>query len=294
MAKSKANKDKEEKSGSNAPEDDDDFGLPELEYEALDDDEPVADTPPESSPQAARPPESIPEAPDEKEEESAEAEEAQQEARQEAQSQVRNSVFDEPREDPKVSSIFDMEEPDQEEISNVFSGGGSSTVENKPIYENNGDDAKSFTRIIIIGAIAFVLIGFAFLYWHHKDDDKKPVAQTQPKEQKVEPVPVKEPEPVKPAAVEEPVKTGPAEVVTLTDRTGRSYVIVGSFFDGDLANDYGQELAAQGISATIIKPFGKSKFYRVSIADYGSYNEAMDEAEKAKSSYGGEVWALRY
>ncbi len=286
MAKSKANKDKEEKSGSNAPDDDDDFGLPELEYEALDDDEPVAETPPEVKPPVASVTEPAPEATHEKEEEPAEAEEPQP--------QMGSSVFDESRDDPKVSSIFDMEEPDQEEISNVFSGGGSSTVENKPIYESNGDDAKSFTRIIIIGAISFVLIGFGFLYWHHKDDDKKPVAQTQPKEQKAEPVPVKEPEPVKPAVVEEPVKTGPAEVVTLTDRTGRSYVIVGSFFDGDLANDYGQELAAQGISATIIKPFGKSKFYRVSIADYGTYTEAMDEAEKAKSSYGGEVWALRY
>ena len=278
MAKSKANKDKEEKNDSNAPQDDEDFGLPELEYEALDEEEPEAETPAAEAEVVAKEPEA-------KEEPETAGEEQPEPAEME---------FQEPEEEGKVSSIFDIEEPDQEEISNVFSGGGSSTVENKPIYEKDGNEAKSFTRIIIIGAISFVLIGFAFLYWHHKDDDKKPpVAQAKPKAQTTEPVPVKEPAPAEPVA-EEPVNTGPAEVVTLTGRTGRSYVIVGSFFDGDLADDYGKELAAKGISATIIKPFGKSRFYRVAVADYGSYSEAMSEAEKAKSSYGQEVWALRY
>lgn len=286
MAKSKANKDKEENSGSNAPQDDDDFGLPELEYEALDDEDDSDEE--ETGDTANEEPvaETTPEPPLAKEEEPVE----------EKQAEYTEPTYSEPAEETKVSSIFDLEESGQEEISNVFSGGGASTVETKKsIYENEeGGEAKSFTRIIIIGAVSFVLIGFGFLYWHHKDDGKKPVAQPQPKEQKAEPVPVKEPEPVQQTAVKEPVRTGPAEVVTLTERTGRSYVIVGSFFDGDLAADFGNELAAKGISATIIKPFGKSRFYRVSIADYGNYSEAMNEAEKAKSSYGGEVWALKY
>ncbi len=271
MAKSKANKDQEDKSGSNAPKDDEDFGLPELEYEALDDDE--------------------------GNDEDAPAEE---------ESAIYSSPsFDEPKgssdeDDSKVSSIFDVEEPDNEEIADVFGGTTPPAGTQQPFYgtEDDGDSAKSFTRIIIIGAVAFVLIGFAFLYWHHKDDDKKVVAKATPKEQKVEPKPLEpKPEPVK----AEPVKKAPAkpvvssgEVVTLTEKTGRSYVIVGSFFDGDLADDYGKKLINEGLNATVIKPFGKSRFYRVSISDFESYQEAVDEAEKAKSTYGGEVWALRY
>ncbi|WP_416865823.1 MAG: SPOR domain-containing protein [Imperialibacter sp.] len=270
MAKSKANKDKEEQSGSNAPQDDEDFGLPELEYEALDDDE----------------------------------DEAEDESSSETPTEEPSPVFDEPEtpsfqeDDSQVSSIFDVEEPSHEEISNVFGGTPPPSFKQQAYQEANegGDSAKSFTRIIIIGAVAFVLIGFAFLYWHHKDDDKKVVAKATPKVEKAEPKPVEpKPEPVK---KEEPVvkksvnTTG--EVVTLTERTGRSYVIVGSFFDGDLADDYGKKLAKEGLNSTVIKPFGKSRFYRVSISDFDTYQEAVDEAEKAKSTYGGEVWALRY
>ncbi len=252
MAKSKANKDKEDKGSSDTPQDDDDFGLPELEYEALDDEEAP---PAEKKPEARQSPPA--------------------------------------HEESKVSSIFDVEEPDHQEIANVFSG-GTSTVEKKQVYYERepGGDAKSFTRIIIIGAVAFVLIGFAFLWWHHKDDDKKVVAKTAPKETKAEPKPA---EP-KPAEVKEPEKKAPltGEVVVLSEKTGRSYVVVGSFFDGDLADDYGKQLISQGVNATIIKPFGNSRFFRVSIADFGSYQEAAAEAEKAKSTYGAEVWALKY
>lgn len=260
MAKSKANKDKEDKNGSDTPQDDDDFGLPELEYEALDDDDDsdLGDEP------------------------------------EQASSREVPSVED----DSKVSSIFDIEEPDEEEISNVFGGGGSTTVQEKQVYYDaaSNDSAKSFTRIIIIGAVAFVLIGFAFLYWHHKDDEA-PVAKATPKvvePKPAEPKPVEpKPEPVKKEPQPKPVNTS-GEVVTLSEKTGRSYVVVGSFFDGDLADDYGKQLAAQGLDAKIIKPFGKSRFYRVSIADFDTYQQATDEAEKAKSTYGAEVWALRY
>jgi len=281
MAKSKANKDKEEESGSNAPQDDEDFGLPELEYEALDDD----DEEEEAEPSTEEPVETTSSVFDEPE---------------------TSSVFDDPGtssveddDDGKVSSIFDVEEPSHEEISNVFGADPQPSFKQQAYQEANanGDEAKNFTKIIIIGAIAFVLIGFAFLYWHHKDDDKKVVAKATPKE-KVEPKPVEpkpEPEPVKkePEVKPKPVNTT-GEVVTLTERTGRSYVIVGSFFDGDLADDYGKKLAKEGLNATVIKPFGKSRFYRVSISDFDTSQEAVDEAEKAKSTYGGEVWALRY
>jgi len=250
MAKSKANKDKEDKDSSGASHDDEDFGLPELEYEALDEEE----TPVEKEPQV-----------------------------------VVEPTFT--TGESKVSSIFDIEEPDQQEISNVF-GGGTSTVEKKQVYYERepGGDAKSFTRIIIIGAVAFVLIGFGFLWWHHKDDNNQVTAKTAPKETKAEPKPAE----VKPAP--EPEKKAPVtgEVVVLSEKTGRSYVVVGSFFDGDLADDYGKQLIVKGINATIIKPFGNSRFFRVSIADFASYQEAAAEAEKAKSTYGAEVWALKY
>ena len=84
------------------------------------------------------------------------------------------------------------------------------------------------------------------------------------------------------------------EIVQVTDKLGRSYVIVGSFIDQDLAMDYAKVLSSQGNGVKIIHPFGKVKRYRVSIADFGTYADASGQLNTYKSSFGDQVWALKY
>ncbi len=79
------------------------------------------------------------------------------------------------------------------------------------------------------------------------------------------------------------------------DRTGRSYVVIGSFFDKDQANDFAQRMANDGTNCGIIAPFGRHKFHRVVLAQgYSNYNEAFTAAEDMKATFGDGVWALKY
>lgn len=84
------------------------------------------------------------------------------------------------------------------------------------------------------------------------------------------------------------------EIVTLSERTRRYYVVVSSSIDSDLVMDYARKLSAKGVSTKIIPPFGKSKFSRLAIGDYDTFATAQSGADAAKADYGGEVWVLKF
>lgn len=83
-------------------------------------------------------------------------------------------------------------------------------------------------------------------------------------------------------------------VETLTERTRRYYVVIASAIDGDLIMDEAQKLSKKGVSARIIPPFGKTKFYRLAIADGDTYASTQATADGMKSQYGAGVWVIRY
>jgi len=83
-------------------------------------------------------------------------------------------------------------------------------------------------------------------------------------------------------------------VTNLDDRNGKAYVIVASFIDSDLAIDHANKLAAEGKSPYVIPPFGSSRYSRVGIAEFGSFEAAAATLDNYKSEYGDDVWALRY
>lgn len=103
----------------------------------------------------------------------------------------------------------------------------------------------------------------------------------------------------KPVELEEPIEE-PEEVIieptinTLNTRSGRSYVVVGSFFDDDLAMDYAKQLKKQGTSSYIIPPFGKSKFTRVAVQETESFADASSRAGDLAGQYKEQPWPLKY
>jgi len=84
------------------------------------------------------------------------------------------------------------------------------------------------------------------------------------------------------------------EMSTISQRTGRYYVIIGSFIDDDIAKDYAGKLGQQGLSTSLIAPWGNRKFYRLAIADLGSFDEAQAKADELKPTYGEGLWVLKY
>ena len=80
----------------------------------------------------------------------------------------------------------------------------------------------------------------------------------------------------------------------ISNRTGRTYVIIGSFFDEDLARDYAAKLGKQGISTTLIIPSGNNRFYRLSIADFDTITEAINNLEGFRAEYGSSLWIIKH
>lgn len=147
--------------------------------------------------------------------------------------------------------------------------------------------APIFIILSIIVIIACALIYFFFL----RTPEPEPVVEEPVKdtttyvvEKPVEP----EPEVIEP---EEPTI---GEVNVLNSRTGRSYVVVGSFFDDDLARDYAEDLIKEGTNAYIIPPFGKSKFNRVAIEETESFAMASTRATELAGQYKEQPWPLKY
>lgn len=94
------------------------------------------------------------------------------------------------------------------------------------------------------------------------------------------------------APVEEVTERG--RITTISAPSSRYYVVIGSFIDVDLAMDLGKELAAKGVSTTLISPYSKKKLYRLAVANYGSSAEASSAANDLKAEYGENLWVLKY
>lgn len=89
----------------------------------------------------------------------------------------------------------------------------------------------------------------------------------------------------------------PAEgsVEALTERTGRYYVVIASAIDDDLIKDYATKLSKNGAVCRIIPPFGKTKFSRLAVDVKDTYADAQSTADGMKGGdYGNEIWVVRY
>jgi hypothetical protein len=83
-------------------------------------------------------------------------------------------------------------------------------------------------------------------------------------------------------------------IETLSGRTGLYYVVVSSDIDDDLIMDYAKKLSKKGIGSKIIPPHGKIKFFRLAISEAGSYSDAQAKADGLKGEYADGTWVVKY
>jgi len=175
--------------------------------------------------------------------------------------------------------------------------------DDKKLYNQAVPDALTqksnrgrFTKIVILGAVLFTVIATVLIFMlgglGEPTEEITKVETPVPAEPEVKEEPVKEE--AKPPVNDKLTKIKPGEIANLPQRTGNSYIVVNSFFDGDLAQDYANVLSARGKSPMIIPPFAEYRFYRVAIAEYGTFAEALRNLESFKAEYGTKIWALRY
>ncbi|MDH5474612.1 MAG: hypothetical protein OEX22_02860 [Cyclobacteriaceae bacterium] len=84
------------------------------------------------------------------------------------------------------------------------------------------------------------------------------------------------------------------EIETISAPTKRYYVIVSSSIDGDLAMDFANKIIKSGDNVGIIEPYGKNKYFRVTLGNYDTWKDAESASSSFSSTYGNEIWVLKY
>jgi len=168
------------------------------------------------------------------------------------------------------------------------------------------EEPKSNAPVIIAIIIGLVLVVAAFLIYQYvykpqaaEKEKKELAAKAADKQRREEAARIareKEAEAQRlrdeTAAVEAKPAIGTIE--TLSGRTGRYYVVIASAVDGDLIMDYANKLSVKGTGSKIIPPFGKWKFYRLTLGDFDSWAAAQASADAAKPEFGEGAWVIKY
>lgn len=155
---------------------------------------------------------------------------------------------------------------------------------------------------VLVGALVIVLIfGAALYYFVLREPEIEQPAYVPYVAEPAVVVEEEEEEPVENFADfnavetnEFPAETKEGSVTIINGRTQRNYIVVGSFFDEDNANDYGNLLASKGIDAKIIQPGRGRRFYKLAVADFDTFDEASDNIHTYKETYGEQIWVLTY
>lgn len=224
--------------------------------------------------------------------------------------------FEEFSEENPIDSVFGDDDVDEavKEEQVLVSGSGPQrdmTAKQKAANhysqayaESQGSKGK-FARIVIIGTIVILVVASAlWLAYDGSGGEKEIARKEQPKAAPVKKEPKQverpqqetakpEPKPAtKPAATPSQVAAG--TVIQLESRTGKAYVIIASFVDGDLALDHANKLASDGNSPYVIPPFNNGLYYRVAIAEFQTFADATQNISRYKEEFGQDIWTLRY
>ena len=156
-----------------------------------------------------------------------------------------------------------------------------------PASERPKEDNRKNNAIVIaiVAVLLLTAVYFLILKPAPADPEPEPVKIVQPK-----PVEKKQPEP-EPVVEPEPE---PLAVQTISSRDGRFYVVVGSFYDVDLAEDKANDLVKAGIQSYILPPRKGKSFYRVGINQSDDFNGANSNINELKQTFGDEIWVLKH
>ncbi len=206
--------------------------------------------------------------------------------------------------DPAEEIDYGYNQPAEELNVGISEGYEDSGIKEEPYkstyYEEDYKRTRSPIGWILLFIFVLIAVIVAIFWWLNRDEEPVVVKRQEPvitQPQIIETPPVEENK--EDAAANEAknlaYKPGSeGQVIEISEATNRYYVIVASAIDDDLLMDYAKKLAKQGKKPVILAPRGKTKFYRLAIADFQSLNDAALRAEELKADFGQDVWVKRY
>ena len=255
----------------NINEADDSFGLPDLDFNTLDEESEA--------------------------EEEAEKEETESEA--EKVEETEEVIEEEFVVEEEAREPYDAVEPEDEEEDEDETPIRAAYVPPKP--ESNTPKIVAVLIIVVLAAAGIWYFGFyrpqaaaeqARIEAADKlkaDEAAKAAAKKRQEEQRLAAE-----QKANQAADADEIASEEATFATISEPTGRYYIVIESFVDSDMATDYGKELETKGFSTALLSPRGKRKFHRLTMGDFGSFVDAQEGANKLKAEFGEDLWVLKY
>ncbi|MGD1891151.1 MAG: hypothetical protein ACFB15_11225 [Cyclobacteriaceae bacterium] len=170
--------------------------------------------------------------------------------------------------------------------------------------EEEDESGKGWIIAAVIGLIVLVGLAVYLFLFNGMDQVASWFGEEEPVEQVIvatpEPEPVIEEPVVEEPVIEEPVvEEYPLAPYTGIERisapTGRTFVVVASFVDYDLAMDYARQLEAQGIGSKILDPTSRAPLiHRVAVSDFETFTEGSENIDNYRAEYGENTWILKY
>ena len=261
--KKKASEDQSDENMQNVNDADDTFGLPEIEYEPIN---------------------------------------------REKKEEVKEEVVEEKAEEPVVENTSFEEQSEPEPVR--FEPEPEQEPAKEPYSYSFREEQKSpsVAPIVLLVIFIFILIGgggWYYLYKYKPQRDAELKAQQElamkqandKKEQERLAAEARE----RALAEERRIADSLANAVpqvgmveTLSERTGRYYVVIPSAIDDDLLMDNANKLSKEGTHVRIIPPFRKVQFFRLAVDEGDTFADAQAKADNLKGQYGDGVWVIKY
>jgi cytoskeletal protein RodZ len=198
----------------------------------------------------------------------------------------------------KFQTESESEQPEESDKSDQYKTPKYSEASHSYEEEDKSNAPAVIAVIIAIVILVGGVLVWKFVYQPRKEKEAKALMAKLEKEKKEkeerERLAREEEERKRREAEAANQKPSTGTIETLSARTGRYYVIVSSAVDGDLIMDNARKLSAKGVSSKIIPPFGKWKFYRLTVADFDSFAGAQANADASKADYGPATWVMKY
>ncbi len=173
-------------------------------------------------------------------------------------------------------------------------------VEKKPIFSEPEKSRKDRKPIIILLSVLGLLVVCALIYLIFMTGDSGSGSGPVTVEDRVVMEPEDQQDNDEAGADSEP-DTGtevinteePGSIITISERTNRYYIFVGSYKFRAYAHRHAEKLAADGFAVKLITPDNWVGM-RVAVGNYANVEEASNDAQQIRSKYGNEVVISKY
>lgn len=181
---------------------------------------------------------------------------------------------------------------------------GQPGVAKEPLSTEVNPQQKDNRTVIIALSVVGIMILASLLYMIFWDSDSPETSSPDTSEVQDramidteaddnEPTPDESPETPVNEVSEEVVSEEPGSITTISQRTNRYYIFVGSYKFRAYAQRHAELLAADGFVVKVITP-DNWVGVRVAVGNYANKEEARGDAQQIRSRYGNEVVISKY